>query len=36
MEIVTKNDEVINFLLNKNYILIKKLTNEDLLFKYEK
>ena len=34
--IETKNDEVINFLINKNYSLIKKLSYHDLLFKYEK
>ena len=34
--IETKNDEVINFLINKNYTLIKKLSFHDLLFKYEK
>ena len=34
--IETKNDEVINFLINKNYCLIKKLSYHDLLFKYEK
>ena len=34
--IETKNDEVINFLINKNYILIKKFSFHDLLFKYEK
>jgi FkbM family methyltransferase len=34
--IETKNDEVINFLINKNYILIKKFSYHDFLFKYEK
>ena len=34
--IETKNKEVINFLVNKNYVLIKKLSYHDLLFKYEK
>ena len=34
--IETKNNEVINFLINKNYILIKKLSHHDYLFKYEK
>tara|TARA_B100000900_G_scaffold381236_1_gene367534 strand:- start:1640 stop:2278 length:639 start_codon:yes stop_codon:yes gene_type:complete len=34
--IETKKDEVINFLVNKNYILIKKLSHHDLLFKYDK
>ena len=33
--IETENDEVINFLTNKNYILLKKLSYHDLLFKYE-
>ena len=34
--IETKNEEVINFLINKNYIFIKKLSHHDLLFKYDK
>ena len=34
--IETKNDEVINYLINKNYILIKKLSSHDLLFKHKK
>jgi FkbM family methyltransferase len=34
--IETQNDEVINFLINKNYIFIKKLSLHDLLFKYDK
>jgi len=34
--IETKNEEVINFLINKNYVLIKKLSYQDLLFKYNK
>ena len=34
--IETKNNEVISFLINKNYILIKKLSHHDYLFKYEK
>jgi FkbM family methyltransferase len=34
--IETQNDEVINFLINKNYIFIKKLSHHDLLFKYDK
>ena len=34
--IETKNDEVINYLINKNYILIKKLSGHDLLFKHKK
>ena len=31
----TKNEEVINYLVKKNYILIKKLSYHDLLFKYK-
>lgn len=31
----TKNEEVINFLIKKNYVLIKKLSYHDLLFKYK-
>ena len=34
--IETKNDEVINYLINKNYILIKKLSGHDLLFNHKK
>ena len=34
--IETKNEKVINFLFNKNYVLIKKLSYHDLLFKYDK
>ena len=34
--IETKNEKVINFLVNKNYVLIKKLSYHDLLFKYDK
>ena len=34
--IETKNDEVINFLNNKNYNLIKKLSVHDFLFEYKK
>ena len=34
--IETKNEEVINFLISKNYVLIKKLSYQDLLFKYRK
>ena len=34
--IETKNNEVINFLIKKNYILIKKFSYHDFLFKYEK
>lgn len=34
--IETKNEEVINYLINKNYFLIKKLSFHDLLFKYGK
>jgi FkbM family methyltransferase len=34
--IETQNDEVINFLISKNYIFIKKLSHHDLLFKYDK
>lgn len=34
--IETSNDEVIKFLINNNYTLVKKLSYHDLLFKYEK
>lgn len=34
--IETTNDEVIDYLINKNYILIKKLSDHDLLFKHQK
>jgi FkbM family methyltransferase len=34
--IETKNEKVINFLFNKDYVLIKKLSYHDLLFKYDK
>ena len=34
--IEAKNEEVVNFLVNKNYALIKKLSYHDFLFKYEK
>ena len=34
--IETTNDLVIKFLINKNYLLIKKLSYHDLLFQYQK
>ena len=32
--IETRDDEIINFLLNKNYVFLKKISHHDLLFKY--
>ena len=34
--IETRDDVIMNFLLNKNYVFLKKLSHHDLLFRYNK